>query len=194
MDRPALPSFDTARLRLRNLKPDDREFLVELDCSPEVMEFIHSGPLRRDEAVKYAEAEIELARYRWHLGRWIVELRKSKTKLGWVELSKFRGVFDENQEWKGDDINLGFQFSKAHWGQGFARESARAALAHAFGTLELSRVVAYAHKENARSARLLERLGFKQHGLRKREDMNGVECRMFALAANDWSGGGGGGS
>lgn len=185
-DRLSPPTFYTTRLHLRTLQPDDKAFLVELDCSADVMKFIHSGPLRPEEAVKYAEAEIELSQYRWHLGRWIVELRESGTRLGWVELSKFRGVFDLEEEWHGDDINLGFEFGKAYWGQGYASESARAVLAHAFGTLKLRRVVAYAHKDNDRSTRLLERLGFRQYGLTRREDMEGAECRLFALSATEW--------
>jgi RimJ/RimL family protein N-acetyltransferase len=186
VEKPVPLTFQTARLFIRTLRPDDQEFLADLDCDPEIMQFIHSGPLQRNEALKYAEAEIGLSQYRRHLGRWIVELREAGTKLGWIELSKFEGEFDEGEEWRGDDINLGFEFAKAHWGQGFAHEAARAVLTHAFGTLHLGRVVAYAHEDNFRSARLLQRLGFKQHYLRRREDTDGKQCRLFALAAADW--------
>jgi RimJ/RimL family protein N-acetyltransferase len=186
-DRAAALTFQTARLLIRTLRPADQEFLADLDCDPEIMEFVHSGPLPRNEALKYAEAEIGLSQYRRHLGRWIVELREEGTKLGWIELSKFEGEFDEDAEWRGDDINLGFQFGKAYWGQGFASEAAHAVLTHAFGTLHLERVVAYAHEDNFRSARLLERLGFKQHYLRRREDVDRKQCRLFALAAPDWN-------
>ncbi len=138
------------------------------------------GPLARNKAPKYAEAEIELAAYRRHFHRWMVALREAKGEtLGWVELAKFRGVFDPDEEYMGDDINLGFQFAKAYWGHGYAAEAARAVLAYAFGTLNLHRVVAYAHKDNARSVRLLEKLGFQQRALRPREDMDGRECRCL---------------
>jgi RimJ/RimL family protein N-acetyltransferase len=151
------------------------------------MEFVHSGPLPRNEALKYAEAEIELARYRRHLGRWIVEFRADGTKLGWVELSKFEGQFDPDEEWRGDDINVSFQFGKPHWAQGFASEAGGAALRHAFGTLRLDRVVAYAHQDNVRSARLLKKLGFQQRALMRHEVMGGKECLLFALNAADWN-------
>ena len=185
-DRPAPPTFETPRLLLRTLQPDDQEFLADLDCDPDVMEFVHSGPLPRNEALKYAAAEIELARYRWHLGKFIVELREGGARIGWVELSIFDGVFDPDEKWMGDDVNLGFEFSKDHWGRGFASEAARAVLAHAFDTIHLDRVVAYTHKDNVRSARLLERLGFQQRRMRRRKDMDGQECRLFSLAAPDW--------
>jgi RimJ/RimL family protein N-acetyltransferase len=184
--RPPHPTFETCRLRLRTLRADDQDFLADLECDPDVMEFVHSGPLPRNRALKYAEAEIETARYRRRLHKFIVELREDGTRIGWVELSKFEGVFDPDEKWMGDDINLGFEFGKAYWGQGFASEGARAVLAHAFDKLHLGRVVAYTHKDNVRSARLLERLGFQQRASRRRKDMDGQECRLFALTAEAW--------
>ena len=186
-DRPTPPIFETSRLRLRTLQPDDLEFLVELECDPEVMEFVDSGTLMRNEALKYAEAEIGISRHRRRLHKWIVGLRKDGTRIGWVELSKFEGVFDSDEEWVGDDVNLSFEFAKNYWNQGFAFESARAVLAYAFGSVHLDRVVAYTHKDNVRSARLLDKLGFQQRALMRHEVMDGKECRLFALTAADWS-------
>jgi RimJ/RimL family protein N-acetyltransferase len=46
-------------------------------------------------------------------------------------------------------------------GRGYASEAVRAVLDHAFGALALDEVSAYYHPGNARSGRLLERLGFR---------------------------------
>ena len=184
--RPPRPTFETRRLRLRTVQPGDEEFLAALDSDLDVMRYIHSGPFSQKAAMQWAKDQVEMARFRWHFHKWIVELREDHTKVGWVELSKFRGVFDPDEKWMGDDINLGYQFDKAYWAQGFASEAARAVLAHAFDELQLDRVVAYTHKDNVRSARLLERLGFQQRALRRRKDMDGQECRLFALTAEAW--------
>jgi aminoglycoside 6'-N-acetyltransferase len=45
-------------------------------------------------------------------------------------------------------------------GRGYASEAVRAVLDHAFGALALDEISAYYHPGNARSGRLLERLGF----------------------------------
>lgn len=49
----------------------------------------------------------------------------------------------------------------AYEGRGYASEAVRAVLDHAFEAFELAQVSAYYHPDNARSGRLLERLGFR---------------------------------
>ena len=136
--------------------------------------------------MKSAKNEIEMARFRWHFHKWIVELRENGTQIGWVELSKFRGVFDRNADRISDDVNLGYEFSKAYWGQGFAPEAAGAVLDHAFNELELERVVAFARKDNVRSTRVLEKLRFRQRAASRYRDAGGHVCELFALSAEDW--------
>jgi len=45
-----------------------------------------------------------------------------------AELSKFRGVFDPHEPRMSDDVNLGYEFARAYWSQGFAAEAVRFAL------------------------------------------------------------------
>ena len=55
---------------------------------------------------------------------------------------------------------FGFALLERHWGRGYAEEIARAVLAHARQVLRLPRIVAITAPDNARSGRLLARLGF----------------------------------
>jgi ribosomal-protein-alanine N-acetyltransferase len=59
---------------------------------------------------------------------------------------------------------LGYQVARSHEGQGFMHEALCASLDYAFRELRLHRVMANYRPENARSARLLERLGFAREG------------------------------
>lgn len=59
---------------------------------------------------------------------------------------------------------LGYQIDEAHQGQGLMREALEAVIAHAFGALGLHRIEANYRTENARSGRLLARLGFEVIG------------------------------
>src|SRR5690606_20120061 len=64
---------------------------------------------------------------------------------------------------------VGFMLGRAHWGRGFAQEAVRAVLRFAFDRMDLHRVEADTHPDNAASLRLLERLGFRREGhLRER--------------------------
>ncbi len=60
---------------------------------------------------------------------------------------------------------LGYQVGRVHEGQGLMAEALRATNAFAFDTLRLHRIMANHRPENARSAKLLERLGFEKEGL-----------------------------
>jgi ribosomal-protein-alanine N-acetyltransferase len=180
------PIFETNRLRLRTLEPGDEEFLAALDSDPAVMQYIHTGALLPRTALRWAQSQIEMASHRRHLHKWIVEAgdhdgNKAGVKIGWIELSKFRGIFDPDESRSSDDVSIGYQFGRAYWQQGFASEAVRPVLAYAFDTLRLDRVVAFVHTGNQRSARLLERLGFRRHATRRYMDQGGHECFLYAL-------------
>lgn len=61
-----------------------------------------------------------------------------------------------------DDVpEVGYIFSRAHWGRGYAREAVAATLAWGFGTQAAPRIVAVTQEANRRSCRLLEALGMR---------------------------------
>jgi [ribosomal protein S5]-alanine N-acetyltransferase len=60
--------------------------------------------------------------------------------------------------------HLGYQVSRQAQGRGLMTEALRAGNAWVFGTLRLHRIMANYHPDNARSARVLERLGFVREG------------------------------
>jgi [ribosomal protein S5]-alanine N-acetyltransferase len=59
---------------------------------------------------------------------------------------------------------LGYWIAVEQWGRGYATEASRAMLAHAFGPLDLSRVVAHCLTRNAASWRVMEKLGMTREG------------------------------
>jgi ribosomal-protein-alanine N-acetyltransferase len=61
--------------------------------------------------------------------------------------------------------HLGYQIARAHEGRGLMSEALRATNAFAFERLRLHRIMANYRPENARSERVLERLGFVREGL-----------------------------
>ena len=65
----------------------------------------------------------------------------------------------------GPEIEVGYRFLKAHWGQGYATESARASIAYGFDEVSLDRIVAVALGTNVASRRVLEKCGLEEIGL-----------------------------
>lgn len=68
--------------------------------------------------------------------------------------------------WMANEV--GFVFHRAHWGRGFAREAVRALLGHGFDALGFRSARADVDPDNARSLKLLERLGFQRTGYAER--------------------------
>lgn len=62
---------------------------------------------------------------------------------------------------------LGYSVDRSYEGKGYMSEALRAATAWIFGELRLHRIMANYRPENARSGRVLERLGFVREGFAK---------------------------
>src|SRR5262249_22713818 len=60
-------------------------------------------------------------------------------------------------------VEIGWRLAAACWGQGFATEGARAALAFGFQTLALAEIVSFTVPANLRSRRVMEKLGMTHH-------------------------------
>ena len=66
----------------------------------------------------------------------------------------------------GDDVELGYWIARAHWGQGYATEAARAVLSQA-RALGHKQLVASHFVDNPASGRVLRKVGFCPTGKRR---------------------------
>lgn len=82
-----------------------------------------------------------------------------------------------------NEADLGFMIRRDFWGNGYAFEAASAVMALAWD-LGFARIGARIHAENARSRRLLEKLGFAVVAECRVEVRPGVEtlCTFFSVA------------
>lgn len=175
------PSLQTARLRLRAFADTDADDLFALHSSAHVLRYWDSPPWsERARAEKF----IEMCRRMEQEGtgaRLAVERVDDGAFIGWCAL---RG-------WNPDyrSASLGFCYSDAAWGHGYATEAAQALLRWAFDTLDLNRVQAEADTRNVACARVLEKLGFVREGT-LREDciVNGEvsDSWVYGLIRREW--------
>ncbi len=133
----------------------------------------------------YWETRIEASRQEFLDGRscktYLFE-PDDRTVIGLANLGEFiRGPFQA--------CYLGYSLAGAKQGQGFMHEALSLLIAFAFGELRLHRIMANYMPRNARSAAVLERLGFVKEGVAKRYLLiNGVweDHVMTSLTNDDW--------
>ena len=113
-------ALETERLRLRMFRQEDLDAYASICADPDVMRYLGDGKtLTRGEAWR----QMALIAGHWHLrgfGLWAVEERATGALIG-------RIGFFEPDGWPG--FELGWMLRRASWGQGYATEGARRALA-----------------------------------------------------------------
>jgi len=143
--------LETERLSLRELGPDDAAFILALLNEPPFLRFIGDRKVRTlADARGYIESG-PVASYRRHgFGLYLVERKDGLVPVGICGLLQRDSL---------PDPDIGFAFRQEHWSQGYAGESAGAVLDHARTVLGLARILAVVDPDNARSIRVLTRLG-----------------------------------
>jgi len=147
-----IPIIETPRLILRGWTNGDVEAWAQMNADPRVMEFFPST-LERERSIASAtamRAELERDGYGW----FVAEIKGGLPFAGTIALQPvpFAAPFTPANE-------IGWRFAVDAWGHGYATEAASAALSFAFHYLKWTEVVAMTAEINARSRRVMERLG-----------------------------------
>jgi RimJ/RimL family protein N-acetyltransferase len=144
--------LETHRLRLRRWLPADRAPFAALNADPRVVEFLPKALSREESDAVVERIEAHFARHGF--GLWAVEIKGPAAFAGFVGLSvpTFSAPFTPC-------VEIGWRLAAEHWGQGYATEGARAALAFGFERLRLDEIVSFTVPDNLRSRRVMERLG-----------------------------------
>ena len=143
--------LETPRLILRQWRDSDGDVIAAMNADPEVMRFF---PKTRDRAE--SDAMIERLREKWRSEGFsfaAVEV-KGGGLIGFAGLS-----WSDFPPHLAPCVEIGWRLVRDAWGQGYATEAARACLAHGFGAMGLSEVVAFSVAGNRRSRAVMERLG-----------------------------------
>ena len=169
------PFLTTPRLTLRPLALHDTDAMFTMLSDDETMRF-WDWPAFKDRevvndvvAAQLRDVDAGTAMY------WAVALTPKGEAIGSCDLS------DIDRHHKRAEV--GFLFSRAYWGNGYAREAMQAIVDFATEDLRIARLWARFHTGNAASQRLLERLGFSREGtLRGHVVRDGArrDCEIYA--------------
>jgi RimJ/RimL family protein N-acetyltransferase len=181
-----VPAFDqitlrTRRLLLRPLGEADVPSLFEAFSDPRVMRYWSTPPWSSLDAARALVARDLKAMASGDYVRLGIECPEDGQLLGNCTLFKIDG------QCRRAEVGYGLAYSA--WGHGYMYEALLALLEFGFSELGLNRVEADIDPRNERSARSLERLGFRKEGyLRERwiVDAEVSDSALYGLLLSDW--------
>ncbi|MBR0652199.1 8-oxo-dGTP diphosphatase MutT [Roseomonas terrae] len=152
----AFQPLETERFLLRPLRATDAAELHRLVNDWEVAKTLARVPFPypRDLAGEWIASTVEriAEQEAWHLA---ITRREDDVLVGCVGLTRDR---EERT------AELGYWIGRRHWGQGIAPEAAGRLARWALANVDLDSIVASALMDNARSAAVLKRIGFREVG------------------------------
>ena len=173
-------TLETARLRLEPWHDAHFERFSRFMRDPEVIRYIRPEPL--DPARALEQHECSLAEWELHgFGKRAVIEADTDRWLGFVELS----IVGPRKGSRDDDIEIGYFVVPERWGEGIATEAASAVRDDAFGRCAIGELIGRCRVENAASARVLAKVGFRRLRLFELDD--GIVVEIHRLQSSDWT-------
>ncbi len=158
------PVFTTERLELSFGKPQDADVLfpyVHGEPGRLVTDtLVWNGPVDREDAVRFFELHA-LGTFGENGFHWLLRDRTGEITGTVGEAMGSIGVRPTDDQ---EVCDIGYWLGAPFWGKGIMAEAIAAIASHCFDHLGFTVVAADVFSTNARSARLLERLGFEQAG------------------------------
>ncbi|MDN5924120.1 MAG: GNAT family N-acetyltransferase [Xanthomonadales bacterium] len=141
----------THRLELRPITLDDAPAYWPLVSDPAVQRYTGEAPLGSVADVRDMLARLPLRDYRVHgYGRLACIEKASGTLIGFCGLKYLEDIHE---------VDIGYRFMSAYWGQGYATESAQAVMQHGKHVLGIDRIIGLVDPENVGSVHVLQKLG-----------------------------------
>ena len=142
----------TERLVLRDWRDSDLAPFAALNADPDVMQYFRGTLTRAESDAFAARIRANLQQDGW--GLWAVEVIGGEPFIGFVGLA--RQTFEAHFT---PAVEVGWRLAKAAWGRGYAPEAARAVIEFGFAELGLTEIVSITTAGNAKSRRVMQKIG-----------------------------------
>lgn len=145
--------LETSRLSLRELRLEDKNFILDLLNTPSWLRFIGDKNVHTlDDAEAYL-INGPLESYRKNgFGLWLVLLKEHNKPIGMCGLIKRDYL---------DDIDIGFALMPGFEGLGYGYEMAKATTNYGQNVLKISRLAAITDADNVPSIELIKKIGLR---------------------------------
>ncbi|HSS40026.1 MAG TPA: GNAT family protein [Polyangia bacterium] len=181
-----MPALAGGRIVLRPVDDADAPSILTIFGDPEVVRYWSSPPLPDLRAAGAFLDEMQEDFFRRRSFHWgIAEAQSGSSEAGPLIGTCSLGALSFRHR----RAEVGFVLRRDRWGQGLAADALAVLFGFCFGRLGLHRLEADVDPENARSLRLLEKLGFQREGrLRERWQTQGVprDGIFLGLLRPDW--------
>ena len=154
------PELETERLILREIILDDASNLLALYSDPMVVQYLDwDGITQEDEARMMISLYGQQYRQSRSI-RWAIADKAGNSLIGTFLLTDF---FAQKV------ASIGYDLAQEKWRKGFLTESLDVLLPCFHNELNLERIQAFVHPENHASCKMMDRIGFEQEGLLRKE-------------------------
>ena len=160
MKPPERPVIETKRLVIRLLEKGDLPALFAVNGDDEVFRYSPRESWKTDADGQAWFDRVMAHRESGATMQFVLVLRESGRPIGTLAVFHF--------EESVGSAEIGYVLAREHWGKGLMTEALDAFVAFGFGTLGLKRIEAELDPRNAASVKVLERVGFTNEGLRRR--------------------------
>ncbi len=177
----SLPTFETERLILHELRLDDAKDMFEYAKDAEIAAFgLWLPQVTLQENIDDLQEALEGYAAGTALD-WAVEHRADHKMIGRINLGGYHA--------RDRRADLGHAYNRDYWGKGYATEAAHCVVNFAFDALKLNRVGASVLPDNIGSIRVLEKLGFQRGSVRRQyTTLRGEpeDLYSYSILAHEW--------
>ena len=173
------PEISTQRFVLKQILPEDQEFIFKGLSHPEVVPY-YGVQYKTFESTK-VQMDFYDRLWRERTGTWWKIMEKgNNTPVGACGIN--------NYQFRHEKAEMGYWLIPEHWGRGIMKEVLPVMINHVFTHWKLHRLEAVIEEGNDSSMKLAERLGFQLEGvMRESEIKNGkrINLLMYSLLNTD---------
>jgi len=166
--------FETERLIIRKITPDDLAWLIEMRSAEAVYRYMGGARMQNAESLTARLPFYLECHEKFGFGFSIMILRSTGEMIGTSGLQPLEDT---------GEIEVGYNLVEKYWQQGFGYECAHAWLKYGFETAGLTRIVAVADPENTGSWRIMEKCGMRYE---KTEEHYGEQCVFYAISRDEF--------
>jgi len=166
--------FETERLIIKKLEPEDLPWLIELRVPDAVNRYMGGPAMQNAEALTKRLPFYLECHEKFGFGFSTMTLKSTGEMIGTCGLQPLE---------ESGEIEVGYNLAEKYWRQGFGYESAYAWLKYGFETAGLERIVAVCHPDNVGSWRIMEKCGMTYE---RTDEHYGMDCLFYAITRDEF--------